>query len=153
MNYCDPIAPDVTNQAFVTRWQSCKQSKILHLYGRLHSDLCNVPLYLLPGVRVRIKFTKAKSSFYLMKKDTQSTTQFKFLDAKLYVKRIRANPAILLAHNETLNKGILARYKITRVELKTFTFSGGAQSLTIDNVPKRLLFTMLRNTDYLGSMD
>jgi hypothetical protein len=52
----------------------------------------------------------------------------------------------------------LARYNMTRFELKTFTFSGGAQSLTTDNavlgnVPKRLLFTMLRNTDNLGSMD
>jgi hypothetical protein len=57
-----------------------------------------------------------------------------------------------------LNKGILARYNLTRVELKSFTFSKGAQSLSIDNailgtVPKRLVFTMLKNTDYLSSMD
>jgi hypothetical protein len=93
-----------------------------------------------------------------MNKEAQSTAHFKFLDAKHYEIRIRANPAILLAHNETLNKGILARYNMTRVELKTFTFSSGAHSLTIDNavlgnIPKRLLFTMLRKTDYLSSMD
>ena len=43
-----------------------------------------------------------------------------------------------------------------RVELKTFTYAGGPQALSINNavlgaVPKRLIFTMLRNTDFLGS--
>jgi hypothetical protein len=94
-----------------------KNSKILNLYGRLHSDICNVPRYLLPGIRIQIKLTKAKPAFYLMNTDATSTTQFKFLDAKLNVKRIRAHPSILLAHNETLNEGILARYNLTRVEL------------------------------------
>jgi len=47
---------------------------------------------------------------------------------------------------------------MTRVELKTFTFSTGSKSLSMDNavlgpVPKRLLFTMVKNADYIGSMD
>jgi hypothetical protein len=63
-----------------------------------------------------------------------------------------------MAQNETLKHGALSRYNLTRVELMSFTFSSGAQSLSIDNsvlgrIPKRLLFTMLKNTDFLGSMD
>ena len=47
---------------------------------------------------------------------------------------------------------------MTRVELKTFTFSAGSKSLSIDNavlglVPKRLLFTMVKNADFIGTMD
>jgi len=47
---------------------------------------------------------------------------------------------------------------MTRVELKTFTFSGGSKSLSIDNavlgpVPKRLLFTMVKKADFIGTMD
>jgi hypothetical protein len=47
---------------------------------------------------------------------------------------------------------------LTRVELKTLTFSQRAQSLSIDNavlgsIPKRIAFTMLKNTDFLGSFD
>ena len=47
---------------------------------------------------------------------------------------------------------------MTRVELKSFTFSSGSQSLSIDNavlgpVPKRILFTMIKNKDFLGSID
>jgi len=53
--------------------------------------------------------------------------------------------------------GALARYNLTRVELKSFTFSSGAQSLSIENavlgtIPKRLLFIMVKNTEFLGSV-
>jgi len=89
-----------------------------------------------------------------------SKTVFKFLDAQLLVRSVRPNPnpGILLAHNLTLNKGSLARYNLTRVELKTFTFSAGSNTFSIDNavlgsIPKRLLFTMVKNTDFIGSLD
>ena len=39
----------------------------------------------------------------------------------------------------------------------TFTFSAGSQLLSIDNgvlgrLPKRLIFTMVKNNDFLGTM-
>jgi hypothetical protein len=99
---------------------------------------------------MQVKLTKAKPSFYLMHTDPAHSTVFKFLDAKLYVKRVRVNPELLLVHNETLKHGALSRYNVTRVELKSFTFSSEAGSISIDNavigrIPKRLLFTMLKN--------
>ena len=117
-----------------------------------------MPLYLLPGVRLEIRLTEARPSFYLINKSVDSKTVFKFLDAQLLVRRVRPNPAILLAHNSTLNKGSLARYNLMRVELKTFTFSAGSKSLSIDNavlgpIQKRLLFTMVKNRDFIGSLD
>jgi len=47
---------------------------------------------------------------------------------------------------------------MTSVELKTFTFSAGSKSLSIDNavlVPfrKRLLFTMVKNADFIGTVN
>ena len=68
-----------------------------------------------------------------MNSDKDSKVIFKILDAYLLVKRVRPNPHILTANNETLSRGILARNNFTRVELKTFTFSNGQQSLSIDN--------------------
>ena len=93
-----------------------------------------------------------------MNTTADSTTQFKFLEAYLVVNRIRANPAYLLAHNPSLAKGGLARCNLTRVELKSFAYSGGTKSLSIDNavigqLPKRLLFTMVKNADFIGSLD
>jgi hypothetical protein len=67
-------------------------------------------------------------------------------------------PRFHSAHKAVLDKGGVARYNMTRVELKSFTFSSGSQSLSIDNavlgpVPKRILFTMKKNKDFLGSID
>jgi len=97
---------------------------------------------------MQIKLKKAKPSFYLMNKDAETKTVFKFLDARLLVNRVRRSPSLLFAHNIALGKGALARYNMTRVELKSFTFSSGAQSLSIENavlvtIHKRLLFTMM----------
>jgi hypothetical protein len=156
---CDPIdeVTATTNCCFTIRWDRIKQSKKVELYVLIHSDICNVPQYLFPGVGLQIIFTKANQDFFLMNKHTASKTTFKFLEAKLLVNRIRPNPTQLIAHNTALSNGCFARY-ITRVELKNFTFSSGAQSLSIHNaiigqLPKRILVTMVKNKDFLGSVE
>jgi len=93
-----------------------------------------------------------------MNKSVDSKTVFKFLDAQLLVRRVRPYPAKLLDHNSTPTKVCFAWYNLTSVELKSFTFSAEPQSFSIDNavlisIPKRLLFTMFKNTDFIGSLD
>ena len=128
------------------------------MYVRIHSDNCNVPLYLLSGVKIQIKFTKARHTFFLISNKADSKVKFVFNEARLYVKRIRPNAQILTSHNEALLQGYPARYNFTRVELKTFTCASGQRSVSLDNavlgvLPKRLIFAMIKNTDFLGSMD
>jgi len=106
---------------------------------------------------MQIKRTKAKPSFYLMNKEQETKTVFKFLNAQPLVNRVRHSPSFFFSHNIALGKGALARYNLTGVELKSFTFSSGAQLLSIDNavlgtIPKRFLFTMVKNTEFLGSV-
>jgi hypothetical protein len=61
----DPTAAQsaTTNSGFITRWNRIKQSKEETLYGRLHCDICNVPQYLIPGVRLRNKIKETQFSF------------------------------------------------------------------------------------------
>ena len=72
MKPCDPTKAESTNKGFIDRWNRQKQSKVTEMYGRIHVDICNVPKFLLPGIKLQIKFTKAKSSFYLMSTDAES---------------------------------------------------------------------------------
>ena len=93
-----------------------------------------------------------------MNKDVESKTVFQYLDAQLMVKRTRPNPTIPITHITVLSKGDIARYDKRSVEKKSFTFSSGSHSLSIDNtvlghIPKRILFTMVKDKDFLGSMD
>ena len=66
-----------------------------------------------------------------MNKNADSKTAFKFLDAWLFVNRVKSDPRIPLANNDTLVNGPLAGYNLTRFELK--------------------IFTMVKTTDFLGS--
>jgi len=92
----------------MTRWNRIKQTKEVQLYGCIHSDICNVPLYLIPGVRKQIILTKAEPSFHMLKKDAETKTVFKFLDPQLLVNRVRPSPSFLLTHNIALGRGALA---------------------------------------------
>ena len=56
------------------------------------------------------------------------------MDAYLMVRRVQPNPVILSAQETALESGALARYNITRVDLKKFTFSAGSKSRSIDKV-------------------
>jgi len=86
------------------------KSQTIEMYGGIHSDICNVPLHPLSGVKIQIKFTKAKEAFFLISNKADSKVKYVFKEARLYVKRIRPNPAILSSHNEALLKGYPARY-------------------------------------------
>jgi hypothetical protein len=66
MKPCDPTSEtltSMTNRELITRWNKLRASKELQLFGWLHIDKSNVPLYLLPGVRLQIRQTKANSRF------------------------------------------------------------------------------------------
>ena len=107
MQPCDLTAenrPYATNRGFITRWDKLSANKEIELFGRLHSDLRNVPLHIPTDVRLQIRLTKARPSFYMKKKITDSKTTFTFLGPQLLVRRIRPNAVMLISHNSTLSK-------------------------------------------------
>ena len=71
------------------------------MYGRLHADICNVSQLLTNVVKIQIKLTKARPEFYLLGSKENGKVYFKILEALLYFKRIRPNPCVIAAHNET----------------------------------------------------
>jgi len=88
----------MTNREFILRWNRISAHKEVQIFGRLHSDICNVPLYLLPGVRLQIRLNKARPSFYLMNNSVDTKTAFKFLDAQLLVRRVRPYGRLIIRH-------------------------------------------------------
>ena len=49
---------ELSNTGFFARWNHVKKSEEVHIYGRLHADICNVPKLLVNGVKMQIKLTK-----------------------------------------------------------------------------------------------
>ena len=157
---CEPTSATVTagtNRGFNNRWEGLIASKELQLFGRLHSDLFNVPLVLLPGLSLQIRLTKKRPSFYMMSMEAASTITFKFGHPIIGVAR-ETRPRHTFGSYCYTEYGALSHYNMTRVELKTFTFSVGSKSISIDNavlghVPKRLLFTMVKNADFINTIE
>ena len=80
MNTCDPMSDTnttSTHEVFIASWSMVTGSSDVQLFGQLHTDLSNVPLFVLPGVKLQIELTKDRPSFYLMNKTADSN--FKYL--------------------------------------------------------------------------
>ena len=112
MRVCVPskteILPD-TNTGYLARCDRITGGKELGMVGRLHTYICGVATHLLPGVRIQIKLTKAKREIYVHSTAEDTAAVFKILDVQLLLKRVRPNPAYLIAQNTALQAGPIAR--------------------------------------------
>jgi hypothetical protein len=64
----------IKKTGFIDKWNRQKQTKEIEMYGRIHSDICNIPKILFPGIKLQMKLPKAKPSFYLMNTEEDSKT-------------------------------------------------------------------------------
>lgn len=137
------VEDGVRNEGYEARKRIAGNGQIFELYGHLHCDLFNQNKYMLNGIEVSIRLVKEKPEFCLMTAAGGETATFEITDANLYVRKIRINPSILVAHSRTLAV-CPARYPITRVEIKSITINAGVRSKSVDNlfigqIPKRYL--------------
>jgi hypothetical protein len=144
----------LTNAGWIQRSKDLASSKINEVYGKLHCDMLNQPLYLLNNVDLRIKLTLNSEEFYMLCEKSESDCCVKILDARLYIKAITLNPALLLSHQLLLEENSMS-YFYKKVEMKTFTLYPGTQSCNLHNVsmgtlPRRLFFAMVDDECFSG---
>ena len=83
MNTCDLMAEThtvSTNDVYISGWSGLNATRDVQIFVRLHTNLCNAPLFMLHGVHLQIKLATGRLSFYLMNRTTDSKKNFKFLD-------------------------------------------------------------------------
>lgn len=129
---------DGRNSGYLRRQELCNNRRTFELHGRLHCDVLNQGKYIINGVEVAIRLVKQKPEFCLL---STVVASFEIIEANLFVRKVKINTSILVAHARTLAI-CPARYPITRVEIKTVTISTGIRSKTVDNLfigqlPKR----------------
>lgn len=125
----------------------------VEMYGNLHCDIFNQDKFMVNGVDMTVKLIKAKNEFVLM---GEHKAHIEIVDANLFVRKVKINPAILIAHTKALAVAT-AKYPITRVEIKTVTIGRDVQSKTIDNLylgqlPKRCIIGFVESTAFNGSI-
>ncbi|GFR06394.1 uncharacterized protein F54H12.2 [Trichonephila clavata] len=143
---------DNVNSGYQTRYNICKDSKLMDLIGPLHFDLGNQSKFLINSMNLRIKLERNKDSFTMM----SATHDFKMViqHASLFVRKVKVAPSIMIGHETALGNGAI-KMPIRRTEVKSFALSSGMQSITISNafigqLPTLLIMGMVSNNAFNG---
>lgn len=141
------------NNGYTSRRNFITKSALVDMIGHVHSDIFNQEKFLINGVEMRIRFIRSRDEFNLMAKS--SGFKVSITEANLYVRRMRINPSVLLAHSKILAT-TTAKYPITKVEVKNVTIPSGVQGKTLDNIflgqlPKRIILGFVTNSAFIGN--
>lgn len=160
--YCKDRAglfEDKSNSGFIERARWIAGGKELELMGGLHLDMMNQPRYILPGVGMHLRLTRAKSKFPLLCLDDASGISSKIVitEAILYVRRVKMMSSVIEGHEDGLTNHN-AIYPIQHMRMETFTVSKGAQSISKENLfqgkmPKFIAIAMVENAAFNGSLN
>lgn len=143
------------NLGFKKRKDLTKESQVLQLRGRVHSDIFNQSRYILNGVDMNLKFIQNTNSMLLMAGDG-SDFKLKITNMSFFVRKMKLLSTIQLRHIEKLDKdNVMAIYPIRKVETKTFTVSTGSLSANKEGVytgilPKRILIGAVSSSAFEG---
>jgi hypothetical protein len=144
-----------SNAGFLSR-RALSQTEF-DMESHIHSDLFCQNKYLLNGVQMVVKFYRAPNKFALMTSTTDTTIyKIKITEATLLVRKVKVNPAVVLAHNIALAK-FTAKYPIKRVDVKNITLTKGIQDVFLENVclgilPSRLVIGFVKSSAFNGSI-
>lgn len=143
------------NLGLKERRAAASRSKQIEMMGRPHSDLFNQSRYLLNGVDLKLKLNPSKDSFNLIAHDPNSGFKTVITQASLFVRKVKLNPAIALAHEKALERGN-AKYPMKRVTVKTFSIATGMLSHTQDNLflsqtPSRIVIGLVESASFNGA--
>lgn len=143
-----------TNTGFIKRQKIAANEAEIELYSNLHCDIFNINKFMINGVDLGIKLIKSKNEFHL-----HGTVAYhvEIVDVNLFVRKVKINPSILLAHARALSV-TSAKYPINRVEIKTLTIGTDIQSKSIDNIflgqiPKRCIIGMIESSAFNGRFE
>ena len=144
-----------SNPGLLQRFEICGGSKAFEMLGRPNSDIFNVKRLLIPGVEIRMRFSRSNDSFCLIVPDKEDDEfQINILEAKVFFHRVDVSPSLALAIERTLDLKP-ALYPMVRTETRVFHIASDRYDATIDNLfggelPKRITLGMVKNKTYNG---
>ncbi|KAM3848300.1 uncharacterized protein F54H12.2-like [Vipera latastei] len=144
------------NSGFKARARQTAGSRKWDLLGPLHSDLFFQDRLLINGVDVKVKLTRSRNEFCVMK-DGNENYKVQLLAASLFVKRVKVAPGVRLGHAEALLSSN-AKYPIDRVGMKVYSIPAGSlvcnqENLFLGQLPKQLVIGFVDNASFSGDYE
>ena len=142
------------NKGLRTRRDLSAGSRDMDMMGRLHGDIMHQERYMINGVDVKIRLIPSKSAFHLMAHDAAAGNKSVIIHASLFVRKVKLNPAVALAHEKALEKGT-AKYPLKRVVQRTFAIPLGHLGTVQDNLfltqtPTKLVIGLVSGETFNG---
>ena len=142
----------VTNKGAGKRIQLSENGKSVDMIGYLHDDVFRQHRMLPPGVTVKVRFLRSRDTFSLV--TTKPGYKTFINNAVLYVRKVKVNPTVTLAHANVLKKNNMV-FPVTRVDCKVFSISANSHSAYRENIisgqlPTRLVIGCVRNDAFNG---
>lgn len=131
-------------------------SKSIDMIGDLHLDVCRMNKFLLNNVDVKFRFIKSVNEFAIISTINNAKFKFKIQDVTLFIKKVKVNSEIMLAHAMVLEKHNVI-YPINRTMLKYFSINSGSTDITRENVfmnqmPVRVIIALVRTSAFNGDL-
>ena len=130
------------------------ESKPFNMCGSLQLDFFDQPRYLIPGVNVFLRLKRNNSNFSLI--SSVLKPKIICLESKLYVRRVKVDPSVLIGHQLGLNK-MNAVYPYRKSKFVSYTIAKGSSSFYKDQIfgdtrlPKFILVTFQKASQYSGA--
>ncbi|XP_051573570.1 uncharacterized protein F54H12.2-like [Myxocyprinus asiaticus] len=152
MDVADHVAEG--NCGLTQRAAFTNDSNVVELLAPIHSDIFFQEKLMLNGVDTKIRMTRGKDEFCLMRSDTVAY-KLNILSASLFVKKVSVSPAVRLGHAQALLSAT-AKYPIDRLCLKNFSIPAGSRVCNQENVflgtlPKSVVLAMTDNDAFTRS--
>ena len=120
MDSVNPLAnADAVNTGLKERYNLSKESKMVSMEGKIHSDLFAQERYILGGVPIKLKLVRTSPAFSLVSSADPATYKVVIEDCVFRVRRVNVSSTVMIGHTEALNH-TTAKYPINRVECKVF---------------------------------
>lgn len=145
------------NAGLVARRRRAGVSATMDLMSKLHLDMFAQNRYMLNGVDVKLRLVPSKNSFCLTQAGVNADCKYIITHASLFVRRVKLNPAVSLAHAKGLEK-TTAKYPVKRSVVKAFSIPTGSFGVTKDNLflnqtPTKLVIALCDSQAFTGSYD
>lgn len=148
--------PAGANIGLTKRAAFSNESAVVELLSPIHSDIFFQEKLMLNGVDIKIRLTRGKDEFCLMRSDAIAY-KLNILSASLFVKKVSVSPGVRLGHAQAL-LSTTAKYPIDRVCLKNFSIPAGSrvsnqENLFLGTLPKSIILGMVDNDAFTGAYD
>ncbi|KAK7484452.1 hypothetical protein BaRGS_00024344 [Batillaria attramentaria] len=150
-------AAPADNHGLRDRRRLINQSRSVELMGRLHLDFFQQEKLLVNGVSMKLRLVRSRDAFSLHSLQGGADFKINIEDISLFVRKVKINPSIQMAHLQTLQHANI-KYPLKRVVTKVFAVPQGAlqinkENLFLGQLPTRLVIGLTVNHAFHGSYE